>query len=117
MKKSWNYPKLSFLAVLVLAILFLTGCSLLPSESDSNTESAPTAVPERVAENDTNVSEGSVVPRDSAYLAFPLPGEIAEVLFAEGDSVAAGDVLIRLKTDDQLEAGMQSAQLELLQAQ
>jgi len=117
MKNSKKYLKLTVFSVLLIASLLLTGCSLLPSESDSVAEAQPTAVQERVVESDGNVSEGSIVPRDYANLVFPISGEVAEVLFAEGDSVAAGDVLVRLKSDEQLEAGLQSAQLELLLAQ
>ncbi len=117
MKNSKKYLKLSVFSVLLIAGLLLTGCSLLPSESDAQAQAEPTAVQERVVESDGNVSEGSIVPRDYANLVFPISGEVAEVLFAEGDSVAAGDVLVRLKSDEQLEAGLQSAQLELLLAQ
>lgn len=117
MKYSKNHQKLTVLSVMLIVSLLLTGCSLLPSETESETTAQPTAVQERVVETEGDVAEGSIVPRDYANLVFPISGEVAEVLFEEGDNIAGGDVLIRLKPDEQLEAGLQSAQLELLQAQ
>ena len=117
MKNSNIHLKLIVFSALLIASFLLAGCSLLPSESDSETAAQPTAVQERVVESDSDVAEGSIVPRDYANLVFPISGEVAEVLFQESDNVAAGDVLVRLKSDEQLEAGLQSAQLELLLAQ
>lgn len=46
-------------------------------------------------------AEGEIVPLENARLTFLTTGQIAELLVAEGDEVAAGDALLRLDTTDQ----------------
>ena len=68
-------------------------------------------------------AEGVIVPAREAALAFRLAARVAEVLVAEGDSVTAGQPLVRLEHADldatvaQAEAGVAQAQAALDQAQ
>jgi multidrug resistance efflux pump len=63
------------------------------------------------------VVEGRVVPQDDASLFFTAPGQVAEILVAEGDEVTAGQVLARLGDRETYEAQVAAAQLERTQAQ
>ena len=47
------------------------------------------------------ISEGNLVPRDYAYLAFPTGGHVSEILVSVGDSVTEGQVLARLGDREQ----------------
>lgn len=68
-------------------------------------------------------AEASVVPRRHAALAFRNGGKVAEVLVRPGDTVEAGQPLMRLESDDlkatvtQAEAGLETAQARLAQAE
>ena len=60
---------------------------------------------------------GEVVPERTAELSVKTGGVIAAVLVQEGDSVDAGQVLIRLEGTEQLQAAVSAAQFELANAQ
>ncbi len=68
-------------------------------------------------------AEGFVVPARDTELAFQVGGRVVEVLVAEGDSVAAGQVLARLDSTDQqkavaqAEAGVAQAEAGVKQAE
>jgi multidrug efflux pump subunit AcrA (membrane-fusion protein) len=62
-------------------------------------------------------AEGRVVPRAYVNLGFSSGGRIEEVFFDKGDWVQAEQVLARLENQEQLEAAIATAQLELLSAQ
>jgi HlyD family secretion protein len=61
-------------------------------------------------------AEGRVVPLTETHLSFPAGGEIVEILVAEGDTVAAGDRLIRLDATDQ-EIAVEQATANVMQAE
>lgn len=69
------------------------------------------------------LAEGVVVPTASNNLSFQISGVATEVLIAEGESISAGDVLIKLDAldlqiqRDQAEARLNSAQSGLIVAQ
>jgi len=71
-----------------------------------------------VAEGSENmvVAEAVIEPARWSELHFDAAGTVVEVLVAEGDAVAAGDVLARLGTAD-LERAVARAELDLRQAQ
>lgn len=60
---------------------------------------------------------GEVVPEQTAQLSVRTGGIVAEVLVSEGDSVEAGQVLVRLEGTEQLQAAVSAAQFELTNAQ
>ncbi|PIE80226.1 MAG: hypothetical protein CSA11_08825 [Chloroflexi bacterium] len=68
-------------------------------------------------------AEGAVVPLFDVNLSFQTGGTVAEILVSEGDTVAVGDPLIRLESDDvalavaQAEARVVSAQAALALSQ
>jgi HlyD family secretion protein len=71
--------------------------------------------PVKVAEE--VVAEGRVVPVRSASLSLSTGGVVSEILVAEGDRVAAEQVLVRLATARQLAARVAQAEAGLAQAQ
>ncbi len=104
----------------ILGMLSLTGCAeWLPSRGGT-----PTPVPivqESAAGN--VVAEGMVVPARSVTLRAGQGGAIAEIPVAEGESVAAGDLLVAFDTTDaevaiqQAEAGLAMARASLSAAE
>lgn len=108
-----------FLGWLILpAFLFLlAGCSAegTPTTSQGLSQIPAESDPYR---SDSAVSaEGRVVPAQEAILSFTTSGVVAEVLVEEGDQVQAGQVLARLNGDEQLQAAVAAAELELLMAE
>ena len=63
------------------------------------------------------IAEGHLVPRDDLTLAFAATGKIAEILVEKGDEVRSGQLLMQLGDRGGAEAGVASAQLELVSAQ
>lgn len=100
--------------VAALAAIGLAGCSILPGSEQADPTATPAPV---IAEEGGVVAEGNLVPRDTVRLAFSVPGEVSEVLVAQGDQVAAGDVLARLAETEVLQASLAKATLDLLSAQ
>ena len=65
----------------------------------------------------TASGSGTLVASQSVDLSFSTSGTVAELKVKLGDTVKAGDVLASLGNSDELEAAVNSAQLNLLQAQ
>jgi HlyD family secretion protein len=63
------------------------------------------------------IAQGHVEPLFSQDVSFPTPGQVAEVLVAEGDSVTAGQVLARLSGGELRALELARAEQELLAAQ
>jgi len=82
-------------ALLTLTILALTlaACGAAPATA------VATPIPTVVADN-TIISEGRLEPVHYTELALNANGLISEVLKAEGETVAAGDVIARLKSNE-----------------
>lgn len=100
--------------IVLAAGLILAGCSgsqTSPSDT-SELETAPDFAPVISA-------TGKVVPGQWATLSMPTAGILAEILAAPGESVAAGQALMRLAGGDpqapaaELEAARQAAELEV----
>jgi multidrug efflux pump subunit AcrA (membrane-fusion protein) len=92
-------------------ILFIIGSLVLVSMIMSACGSAPsTATPTPQATTTTKstslstAAEGNLEPLQTTNLNFTGKGQITEVLVKEGDTVKAGDVLARLKSDAQRDA-------------
>ncbi len=103
--------KFSLLFLAVLALL-LSACDALGGAQATPESSIPI-----VETSGTILSEGNLVPRDTAYLAFPTGGHVSEILVSVGDTVNAGQVLARLGDREQAQANRTAAQLELERAQ
>jgi multidrug efflux pump subunit AcrA (membrane-fusion protein) len=100
------------ISVLMLIALLLTSCSVLGGTGTP--ESTPIPV---VSDNGAVISQGNIMPKDYMYLAFPGGGHVAEILVKQGDAVTAGQVLARLGDQQQYQANLTAAQLELTNAQ
>lgn len=92
---------------LILLSLLLAACG-----QQATPEAQQTAVDENLV-----VAEGHLVPVQDVRLSFSARGKVGEILVSEGQSVRAGDVLIRLADREQAEAALMAANLELTQAQ
>jgi multidrug resistance efflux pump len=103
MKSKYLIP----LFILSISSLILVACNTAAAQ-----ETDPTAVP--IVQNFATVAEGRLVPKESVQLSFVTGGQVAEILVAEGDLVAAGAVIARLGDREQLEASLAGAELELL---
>jgi multidrug efflux pump subunit AcrA (membrane-fusion protein) len=92
---------LRFIMVILTLALFLSACGI-----------QPTAIPtqEAVVSPDQVVAEGRLEPIQGADLYFQARGVVEQVLVSAGDSVKAGDVLIRLTNAGGAEAQVVIAQ-------
>jgi multidrug efflux pump subunit AcrA (membrane-fusion protein) len=72
-------------------------------------QATPTPVVPVVVDDFAVVADGRLEPAQSLTLVFAAGGQVGEVLVAEGDSVAAGDVLARLDNTEALAAQIASA--------
>jgi len=99
-----------FLLVFGLALI-LSACGTTPAEGTPETEIA--------LENFAPIvsATGEVVPEQTALLSVKTAGVVAEVAVGEGDSVDAGQVLVRLEGTEQLQAAVSATQFELTNAQ
>jgi len=101
--------KLYALTILISSLaLVVAGCTSL------TTQAAPTAEPEPQADFNPVVSAtGVVVPAQFSTLSVSTAGIIEETLVEEGEPVDAGQVLLRLKGKEDLQANIAAADYEL----
>ena len=92
----------------ILIVSLLTGCK---NTSKVQTDIAP------VTTANTIVTEGHIIPRENLYLSFLVRGKISEILVKQGDQVTEGQILIRLGDNQQAQAALTAARLELISAQ
>ncbi|MBI3162633.1 MAG: HlyD family efflux transporter periplasmic adaptor subunit [Chloroflexi bacterium] len=102
---------IKLLAFLTLAIS-LAACSGAP------TPTAEATPPPIVKADDTIIAEGRLEPIHYAELALNASGLISEVLFKEGDTVAAGDIIAHIESSEAqtLESAQAKATEELTAA-
>jgi len=113
-KESATLKQKHFIFIWILfSLLFLTACSSLSSEE------TPPAEPVVSGEEFTPIisATGVIVPIDWASLSMSATGVVDEVLVSADESVTAGQVLVRLQGEEQLQAALSAAQLELASAQ
>jgi multidrug efflux pump subunit AcrA (membrane-fusion protein) len=108
-----SYKILLWFAVLILVAGLLSGCGL---DFSAQAQGGPTQVPV-VTQDPQIIAEGMIVPRDSSWLSFGSAGKIAGILVEEGQQVQQGEQLARLGNQEQAEAALAAAELELLDAQ
>jgi multidrug efflux pump subunit AcrA (membrane-fusion protein) len=102
--------KTIFLTLILTALLALAACDTTP-------EATPAPLQVELPPPNAVIAEGHIVPADDLYLSFPVYGEVAEILVEDGDTVKAGDVLIRLGDREQAKAALTAARAELTAAQ
>lgn len=95
-----------------VAMLLLTSCGGLGASQSSAT---PTVMP-TVTMSTAIVAEGRVLPLQFARLSFALAGRMAEIAVREGDTVSAGQLLVRLD-DAQARAAVAEAEAALATAE
>jgi multidrug resistance efflux pump len=116
MKKT--YLKI-LLGILLIPILSYTGYLGYQAYLTS-VPAATAATPEpAVVEPDPEVvsAEAKIVPSRYVQLGFKTPGVIDDVLVAQGDSIEEGQLIARLEGQEQAEAAVTAAQLELTSAE
>jgi multidrug resistance efflux pump len=96
------------LILFTTALLGLTACS--PKAAQPTAEPAATQA-------DTLIAEGRLLPANSLDLSFSVPGQVAEVLVKDGDSVTVGQVLARLASAPEAQTALARARQEELAAQ
>jgi HlyD family secretion protein len=99
----------ALLLTIVLGLL-LAACGANPATG------TPEADIPIVVDSGDIITEGRLEPQAYAQLSFLAGGQVAEVLVAEGASVAAGDVIARLQNRESLEAQVAQAEQEVLNA-
>lgn len=102
-----TFPILS--AVLLIAFL-LSGCADQPAAQ-------PAAAAAAAQQPETVIAEGRLEPSGSLDQAFSLPGQVAEVLVQDGQSVQAGQALARLSDTADSALALARAEEEALAAQ
>lgn len=103
--------KRTFLSSLVLTAVLITACG------NGNTP-APTAVPAADETSPNSITaEGTLLPGQSAELAFAQGGVVKEILVQPGEHVAEGDVIARLIGIESVQAELAAAKLEQTLAQ
>jgi HlyD family secretion protein len=102
--------------IAILLVLVLAGCSAAAQPTAAPQPAVQEELPP-VRASSSVIAEGRVIPAQDASLSFQTGGVVGEVLVKEGDLVQAGQPLIRLVGDEQIQAAVSTAELELLSAQ
>lgn len=107
----------SIVVMALVAALSLAACAGGPQGAPT-TSPAPTTAAALPPVTDAGrvVADAVVVPQRKAQLSLPVGGVVAQVLVQEGQSVAAGDVILRLEAARQA-AGAAQAEAALRRAQ
>ncbi|MFQ5942192.1 MAG: HlyD family secretion protein [Anaerolineales bacterium] len=100
-----------------LMVLAVFGFGLMLAACSSNGASTEESEIPIVIDDFSVIADGRLNPIESAQLSFNTGGEIIAVLVKEGDSVSAGQPLVRLANGEQFEAAVAGARLELISAQ
>jgi Multidrug resistance efflux pump len=88
----------------LLIIFSLVACAGTSSTATATSAVTPVTLP------DTVTSEGRLEPVTSTWMAFLTSGRVEEVLVKEGQTVTAGQPLVRLEGSDRAQADLQAAQ-------
>ncbi len=97
------------LILLVALTLALAACGgAAPSTTAPAADGAATPISAPIRTDSRINVEGVVVPVEQARLSLPSGGVVAEVLVAEGDTVTAGQPLLRVKAEQQAAAVAQA---------
>jgi multidrug efflux pump subunit AcrA (membrane-fusion protein) len=103
--------KLIFIFLIGLLAGLITACSGAQEKASVTEEVAPQAFNPLVS------ATGVVLPAKRSTLSVSIPGIVAEVLVERGDIVKEGDLLLRLKGKEELQAAITQAKVELISAQ
>jgi multidrug resistance efflux pump len=106
--------KFSWSAGIFLLAISLVGCSL---DWSGQAQATQAEVPALVVADAGIIAEGNLAPRAFAQLSSNYAGKVAEIRVDEGDQVEKGAQLVRLGENEQLQAALAGAELDLLAAQ
>jgi multidrug resistance efflux pump len=98
--------------VLLITALVMGGCSAIGKASTPQSTPIPT-----VQGNNSVISQGNLVPKDYAYLSFPVGGHVSDILVNQGDQVTKGQLLASLGDREQYQANIAGIKLEVENAQ
>lgn len=99
---------------MVCGAIAAAGCGGQPGPAPGPT---PSPAPTLSADDFPVIAEARLLPQRHLQLSFSAGGTVAEVLAQEGQTLAAGEVIARLKNSEALQAEVARAELELLNAQ
>lgn len=106
-----KFLSITIALVLTLVVTFSACSSILP-------QAQPTEPPVEAEEIQAVVSaSGVVVPAQWARLSLPSGGIIEEILIEEGELVEQGQLLLRIKGQEEIQATIHAANFELTSAQ
>jgi len=102
----------NILLAVFLGGLVLAGCSNLPGQA------TPTEQPGQVVDVQPVVSAtGKVVPAQWSQLSFSVSGVVEEIFVQKGDQVQEGEILVRLKGKEDIQAAIAAAKYEVAAAE
>ncbi len=102
----------NILLAVFLGSLVLAGCSNLPGQA------TPTEEPGQVVDVQPVVSAtGKVVPAQWSQLSFSVSGVVEEIFVQKGDQVQEGEILVRLKGKEDIQAAIAAAKYEVAAAE
>ncbi|MEJ2597769.1 MAG: efflux RND transporter periplasmic adaptor subunit [Anaerolineales bacterium] len=105
-------------STLILSLLLITGLLISGCQAISGTSQQAESTPLPVVTQEPGViAEGKLVPLQYVNLSFNTGGKVETLEVAEGDTVKAGQVIAQLDQRQQLAAAVDSAQMELINAQ
>jgi HlyD family secretion protein len=99
-------------SLLLITAFLLSGCQAISASPQAENTPLPA-----VTQEPGVISEGKLVPLQYVNLSFTSGGKVDALGVAEGDTVKAGQVIAQLDQVEQLSAAVDSAQLELINAQ
>ena len=98
----------AILFLIVISALILSACGA---------EETPVPVPVNSVSINAVVAEGHILPAQDVMLKFSARGTVAIILVEEGEEVAKDQIIIQLADQEQAEASLRAAELELTTVQ
>jgi len=108
--------KITILSILFVLLLTVCGASACTTVAAATPTAEPITEPKVAASNEIT-AEGKLLPIQAEELSFAQSGVVDEILYLEGDTVSAGDVIATLIGKDTVQAELAAAQLEQTTAQ
>ena len=98
----------TLLFLVVISALILSACGA---------EETPVPAPVKSIDINAVVAEGHILPAQDVMLKFSVRGTVANIMVEEGEVVAKDQTIIQLADQEQAEASLRAAELELTRAQ
>ena len=98
----------TLLFLVIISALILSACGA---------EETPAPEPVEMVDINAVVAEGHILPAQDVMLKFSVRGTVAKILVEEGEEVVKDQIIIQLADQEQAEASLRAAELELTSAQ